>query len=115
MRQLSVESRHYGPSRNRARARRIPGDGADSLARNAMQYFILGPLEVRDARGAVPLSGTKQRALVALLVLHANRPVSAERLAQALWGDDAPARAVRRIHVHLSRLRKVLGADAIIT
>src|SRR4051794_12684514 len=84
--------------------RRIAVSAVDSVARNAMRYFILGPLEVRDERGLVPLSGPKQRALVATLVLNANRPVSAERLAQALWGDEAPPRAVKRIHVHMSRL-----------
>jgi hypothetical protein len=41
--------------------------------------------------------------------LHANEPVSAGRLALALWGEDAPASAVRTVQVHVSRLRKALG------
>jgi WD40 repeat protein/DNA-binding SARP family transcriptional activator len=80
-----------------------------------MHFSILGPLEVRDERGPVPLGGAKQRVVVAVLVLDANRPVSAERLAQALWGDDAPPRAVKRVHVLVSRLRKLLGPDSIET
>ena len=80
-----------------------------------MQYLILGPLEVCNERGPLPLGGSKQRAVVAVLILNANRPVSAERLAQALWGADAPPRAVKRLHVHVSRLRKALGTDAIET
>ena len=57
----------------------------------------------------VALGGTKPRALLAVLLLHANEPVSAERLAVALWGEDAPAGAVKTVQVHVSRLRKALG------
>src|SRR3954469_22274019 len=79
-----------------------------------MEFLILGPLEVRDEHGSVTLGGSKPRAIVAVLLLNANRPVSAERLALALWGEDAPARAVKTLQVHVSRLRKALGdPDAI--
>ena len=44
-----------------------------------------------------------------MLALHANRPVSAERLALALWGEDAPPGAMKTVQVHVSRLRKALG------
>ncbi|WP_028062595.1 nSTAND1 domain-containing NTPase [Solirubrobacter soli] len=74
-----------------------------------MEFLILGPLEVRDERGPVALGGSKPRAIVALLLLNANRAVSAERLALALWGEDAPARAIKTLQVHVSRLRKALG------
>ena len=53
-----------------------------------MDFRILGPLEVLGTSGAVPLEGTKPRAVLALLLLHPNEPVSAERLALALWGDQ---------------------------
>ena len=61
-----------------------------------MEFRILGPLEVRSERGAVRLEGLKPRAVLAVLLLHANEPVSAERLALALWGEDAPAARSRR-------------------
>ena len=49
-------------------------------------------------------------------MLHANEPVSAQRLAVALWGEDAPAGAVKAVQVHVSRLRKALGdTDAVMT
>jgi WD40 repeat protein/DNA-binding SARP family transcriptional activator len=73
-----------------------------------MEFLILGPLEVRDERGPVLLVGTKPRGVLAMLLLHANSPVSADRLAVALWGEDAPARAVKTVQVHVSRLRKAL-------
>src|SRR5215208_7843761 len=81
-----------------------------------MRFSILGPLEVRAGDRAVALGGAKPRALLAVLALHANEPVSADRLAVALWGEDAPAGAVRTVQVHVSRLRKALGdPDAVMT
>src|SRR6187200_556976 len=81
-----------------------------------MDFRILGPLEVHGDGGALPLGATKPRAVLAVLLLHANQPVSAERLAVALWGDDAPAGATRTVQVHVSRLRKALGdAEAVAT
>src|SRR4051812_12638188 len=74
-----------------------------------MQFRMLGPLEVRGEAGAVALGGIKPRAVLAVLLLHANEPVSAERLALALWGEDAPASSVKTVQVHVSRLRKALG------
>ncbi len=55
------------------------------------------------------LGGNKLRGLLAVLLLHANKPVSAERLAVALWGEDAPGRATNTVQVHIGRLRKALG------
>ena len=74
-----------------------------------MEFGILGPLEVRAGGDVVVLGGPKPRALLAVLLLHANETVSAERLAMGLWGEDAGADAVKALHVHVSRLRKTLG------
>jgi WD40 repeat protein/DNA-binding SARP family transcriptional activator/energy-coupling factor transporter ATP-binding protein EcfA2 len=74
-----------------------------------MEFRILGPLEVRTERGGVALGGIKPRTALAVLLLHANEPVSAERLALALWGEEAPQGAVKTVQVHVSRLRKALG------
>ena len=57
-----------------------------------MEFRILGPLEVAGDDGVLALGGVKPRAVLAVLLLHANEPVSAERLALALWGEDAPGR-----------------------
>jgi DNA-binding SARP family transcriptional activator/RecA/RadA recombinase len=79
-----------------------------------MEFRVLGPLEVAGASGAVTPGGRKLRALLAQLLLNANEPVSAERLAIALWGEDAPPSSVKTIHVHVSRLRKALGDPGVI-
>jgi DNA-binding SARP family transcriptional activator/tetratricopeptide (TPR) repeat protein len=81
-----------------------------------MRFGILGPLEVRDERGVVELGGSRPRAILAVLLLHPNEPVSAERLVLDVWGEEAPPAALKRLHVSVSRLRKALGdPDAVTT
>jgi DNA-binding SARP family transcriptional activator len=75
-----------------------------------MEFRILGPLEVLEEEGrAVALGGSKQRALLAVLLLHANKPLTTERLIDELWGERPPATAAKAVHVHVSRLRKALA------
>ncbi len=80
-----------------------------------MLYRVLGPLEVRDGEESLPLAGAKQRALLALLLLHANRVLSRDRLIDELWGDEPPATAVTSLQVYVSRLRKLLPAETLLT
>ncbi|TIS56678.1 BTAD domain-containing putative transcriptional regulator [Mesorhizobium sp.] len=80
-----------------------------------MEYWVLGPLEVRDGDRSFPLAGTKQRALLALLLLNANRVVSRERLIDDLWGDEPPETAVTSVEVYVSRLRKLLPSETLLT
>ena len=80
-----------------------------------MEFLLLGPLEVRDDGRRVPLGGIRQRSVLALLLLDANRVVPADRIADELWGDDPPATAATAVQVYVSRLRKALGASAIET
>ena len=78
-----------------------------------MRFGILGPLEVIDDHGRrVGLSARKERALLAILLLHAHRVVSAERLAEDLWSGDRPASAAKGLQVHISRLRRRLATAA---
>src|SRR5207247_654920 len=74
-----------------------------------MEFLILGPFEVRAGGDTVSLPGAKPRALLAALVVHANASVSADRLAVAIWGEDAPATALKTVQVYVSRLRRALG------
>ena len=73
-----------------------------------MKYRLLGPLEVREGDGTLPLGGAKQRGVLALLLLSANRVVARERLIDELWGDQPPETAVATLQVYVSRLRKLL-------
>jgi DNA-binding SARP family transcriptional activator len=80
-----------------------------------MEYRLLGPLEVVDGDHSLPLGGPKQRALLALLLLHANEVVSTDALIDRLWGEHAPATAPKIVQVQVWRLRQTLGRDALIT
>ena len=80
-----------------------------------MDYLLLGSLEVRDGDGPLPLGGAKQRALLALLLLHANHVVSRDRLVDELWGDSPPETAVQGVQVYVSRLRRLLPAETLLT
>jgi WD40 repeat protein/DNA-binding SARP family transcriptional activator len=75
-----------------------------------MDFRILGPLEVLDDGRGVAVAGTKQRALLAVLLLHRNETLSTSRLIDELWGEAPPATAPKAVHVHVSRLRKSLAA-----
>jgi DNA-binding SARP family transcriptional activator len=74
-----------------------------------MDFRILGPLEVLDEGRQVALEGSKQRALLAVLLLHANETLSTDRLLDELWGERPPATAAKSVQVHISRLRKALA------
>src|SRR5713226_3864598 len=74
-----------------------------------MDFRILGPLEVVDDGRPLALGGASRRALLALLLLHANEVVSSDRLIDALWSDEPPASGVTALQVRVSQLRKALG------
>jgi DNA-binding SARP family transcriptional activator/pimeloyl-ACP methyl ester carboxylesterase len=75
-----------------------------------MKFYVLGPIEIRPAAGTVLVPhGSKQRLLLALLVLHAPRVVSPERLIDILWGDDVPADPAAALRTQVSRLRALLA------
>src|SRR5215212_9130542 len=80
-----------------------------------MEFRILGPLEVRAADGEVRIRGTRPRTVLAVLLLHVNEAVSADRLASALWGEDAPPNATKTVQVYIARVRKALGDRARLT
>src|SRR4051794_33350074 len=79
------------------------------------EFGLLGPLEVRTGDGPLALGAPKQRALLALLLLNANRVVARERLIGELWGDSPPETAAKAVQVYVSRLRKLLPAELLVT
>ena len=82
-----------------------------------MEFRILGPVEVIHDGRSVAVGGSRERAVLALLLASANRVVSAERLAEDLWCGEPPERAIHSLQVFVSRLRKALreaGGDGFI-
>jgi DNA-binding SARP family transcriptional activator/DNA-binding beta-propeller fold protein YncE len=80
-----------------------------------LDFRILGPLEVADDASPMALGRGKQRALLALLLLHPNEIVSIDRLIDELWGERPPPTAQTGLHGHVSQLRKLIGSDRIET
>lgn len=79
------------------------------------EFRILGPLEVEGDEGLLPLGGQKQRALLGTLVVHAGEVVSTDRLVDELWGEHPPRTATTSLQNMISQLRKLLGADVLVT
>src|SRR3954470_16339391 len=79
--------------------------------RRLMQIRVLGPLEASIADRPVAIGGAKQRAILAMLGLEANRAVSADRLIEGLWGERPPASAAKMVQNYVWRLRAVLDGD----
>jgi ABC-type transport system substrate-binding protein/DNA-binding SARP family transcriptional activator len=73
-----------------------------------IDYRLLGPIEAGVNGDALDIGGQKQRALLAILVLSANQPVSRDVLVDRLWGERPPAGAQHTLEVYVSRLRKAL-------
>ncbi|HWH05825.1 MAG TPA: BTAD domain-containing putative transcriptional regulator, partial [Gaiellaceae bacterium] len=82
---------------------------------NRLEFRLLGPLEVCADGAGVPVTGTRQRALLALLLLHANESVSRDRLVEGLWGDTPPPTAANALQVAVHALRKLLGRERVET
>src|SRR5690242_4099656 len=87
----------------------MPGGSAGDTT--SLQYRLLGPVEVWRGTQRLRLGGERQRALLALLLLHANQLVSTDRLVEQLFGLDAGEDGVRSLRVAVSRLRRALADD----
>lgn len=81
--------------------------GSESASR--LEFGVLGPLEVRRDGEPVRFGGERQRALLALLLVHANELVRTAQLAEALCGEASRGSSVNAVRVGISRLRRVLG------
>jgi predicted ATPase/DNA-binding SARP family transcriptional activator len=77
-----------------------------------MEFRILGPLEIVEGDRQLQLGGTRERALLAILAIHAGEVVSADRLIEELWGSDLPGHPANALQVVVSRVRKALEDPA---
>ena len=74
---------------------------------------MLGPLEVRDDGGPLNLGGFRQRLVLAVLLVHANHPLSTDWLIDAVWGEEPPRTARKTLQIYVARLRQLLGPTVI--
>jgi DNA-binding SARP family transcriptional activator len=80
-----------------------------------MDYRILGPLEALDRERQLPLGGARQRAVLAVLLLHGNETLTRDVIVDELWGEGAPPTAAKVLQNCVSALRKELPPDTIRT
>jgi DNA-binding SARP family transcriptional activator/WD40 repeat protein len=76
-----------------------------------LEIRVLGRVDALIDGEPLLLGGSKQRAVLAMLALRANRTVSADDLIDGLWGDGPPASAAKNVQLYVSRLRKALGTN----
>jgi WD40 repeat protein/DNA-binding SARP family transcriptional activator len=77
-----------------------------------MDFALLGPVEVRRRGRRIDIGGPKQRVILAHLLIRANQVVSADRLIDDVWGDEASDAARKSLHAYISRLRRVMTDGA---
>ena len=77
-----------------------------------MEIRVLGRVDALIDGQALPLGGSKQRAVLAMLALRANRTVATDELIDGLWGDRPPATAAKMVQIYVHRLRKAFGKDS---
>jgi len=88
-----------------ADARHARGAG---IGGSTLEFYVLGPLEVIADERPLAVGGARTRAVLALLLINANRTVPAEQLADQLWPELAADRAAANLQVRLSELRRAL-------
>jgi DNA-binding SARP family transcriptional activator len=74
----------------------------------AIEFGVLGPLRLSIGGAWVPLGTPKQRAVLALLVVNANRPVNIDTLIGAAWNQRPPPGARATLHAYISNLRRLM-------
>ncbi|MGH9037809.1 MAG: BTAD domain-containing putative transcriptional regulator, partial [Acidimicrobiia bacterium] len=80
-----------------------------------LEFRMLGPFEVLRGGDLVNLGPGRARALLVILLVHANQVVATDHLLEELWAGEPPATAPHALQVHVSSLRKLIGPDAIVT
>jgi YVTN family beta-propeller protein len=80
-----------------------------------IEFRVLGSLEAVEEDRQLALGSPRQRALLALLLVHRGEPVASDRLIDELWGEQAPASAIKIVQGYVSNLRKVLGEGLLVT
>jgi SARP family transcriptional regulator, regulator of embCAB operon len=80
---------------------------------NAVQFGVLGPLQLRIGGASIPLGTPKQRAVLAVLIVNANRPVGIDTLIGAAWDQRPPQGARATLHAYISNLRRLMSGAGV--
>ena len=80
----------------------------DEHASDPLRFEILGEVQVLRGGRAVDLGPAKQRAVLAVLLLQAGRPVPTHQIVDAVWGDEPPENGANVVQKYVAGLRRVL-------
>jgi SARP family transcriptional regulator, regulator of embCAB operon len=80
---------------------------------SAIQLGVLGPVRIRVDGVSLPLGTPKQRVVLAVLIVNANRPVAIDTLIGAAWDQRPPPGARATLHAYISNLRKLMSTAGI--
>jgi DNA-binding SARP family transcriptional activator/streptogramin lyase len=80
-----------------------------------VKFLVLGPIEASLDGRELEIGAGRQRALLALLLLHAGEVLSLDRIVEDLWGEQAPPSAAKVVQGYVSQLRRALAPDVIVT
>ena len=76
-----------------------------------MDFRLLGPFEVHDGDGPIPIGASRQRAVLALLAIYPGQVLSSDRIIDEIWAGSPPPSALKTLHAYVSRLRRALQAS----
>jgi DNA-binding SARP family transcriptional activator/tetratricopeptide (TPR) repeat protein len=82
-------------------------------ARGTVALTVLGDFALTVDGRPVPLGGPQQQAVLARVLAGAGDAVSAEQIVDDVWGERFTGSPVASVHAYISRLRRLLGADAL--
>jgi YVTN family beta-propeller protein len=80
-----------------------------------IDFHLLGSLEAVEGDAPIDLGAPRQKALLAVLLIHRGRTISADAIVDALWGERPPASAAKIVQGYVSSLRRALGAATLMT
>jgi DNA-binding SARP family transcriptional activator/tetratricopeptide (TPR) repeat protein len=89
----------------------VTGAGGGVREERGVRFGLLGPLQIHVDGEPIPVESPKLRALLAVLLFHRDQPVPSGTIQRALWGQNPPASANASLQNHVTRLRRLLGAD----
>src|ERR1700753_3332610 len=94
--------------RNGSESAPIAREAGSAMTNTGLGFGVLGPLLMTSYGVRVPVGAPKQRAVLAMLLINRNRPVSVESLINAVWGEEPVPAARTSIQAHVSNLRRLL-------
>ncbi|AEW98660.1 transcriptional regulator, SARP family (plasmid) [Streptantibioticus cattleyicolor NRRL 8057 = DSM 46488] len=93
----------------------MTGVRAIEATRTRLRFALLGPVRVWHGDQPLPAGSPQQRAVLAALLVNHGRPMTADDLIDAVWGDDQPSQVLAAVRTYAARLRKIVGPGTLVS